>query len=315
MNNRRIYNVKTVLLYTSRRSHPRFASLLAESFRSAGCQVTWLNDENDNIVLPEYGRDSRFDLFFTMACNSWLDLPHRLLKKMARRTAVWITGGGAYGLNREYSAYVHDFDVVLANSRFYFTGAQRQKMGKKFHLLQLGYAPLEQKPVKSVERSHKLSFVGTIYPPRLEFLSRFYGMGLRVWAPQWTEKTTAFYPQLDFTYHGKANPGEMAQIMSNSLLTVNPVFYPDYINMRVLECGFSGIVQICEQSEGLQSAGLSDGSELLLFRSKRELQQKVGKYLSEPELVFAMEEKMPAFFARHHLLSDRVNDALRTISL
>lgn len=307
--------IKTVLLYTSRKSHSYFSSFLFDSFVANGCYPTWLNDENDKIVWPECGKDSRFDLFFTTACYSWKLLPHSLLKKMARRTAVWITGGGAYGLSRKYSAYVRDFDVVLANSRFYFTKTQRQQMGTKFHLLQLGYAPLKNTNDKRNPRLYNLTFIGTIYPPRLEFLSRFYGLGLKVWAPRWDEKTTTFYPQLDFIYQGKTNPVEMIQIMSNSLLTVNPIFYSDYINMRVLECGFSGIVQICEQSEGLQSAGLSDEHELLLFRSKNELRKKVGKYLSEPELAFAMEEKMPTIFSRHHLLSDRVSEALKKINL
>lgn len=299
--------MKRILLCTPKLAHPEYWKLFEQAFISLGYEVSFFNDDTDSLVWCSGWKVKQFDLFFSTVWPGMVSVPFNMIQKLAKKTVLWVTGGGYCGLSKDYQRYVADFDNIFSNSKYWFDTCYLTKYRSKFKSMHLGYDNYGHSYLPS---NYDISFVGTIYPPRLEYLRWFKGLPLHLWAPRWDQWQNVFY-DLDCTYHGCLDSKQMMQVFCQSKLVFNPI-YKDALNMRLFECGFAGIPQLCFRTQELQKHFI-DEEDLLMVSSVKELRDKVFYYLNKADELAQIGQNMKDKCQKYHLLSQRLEDMLQMV--
>jgi hypothetical protein len=302
--------LKKCLFLSSRNSHKQYPKLFESSLSELGYSVKWLLNENNEIELSSIDGEE-FDLFFSTSFLPLMESDYEQIFSQCVKSAIWITGAGAYGLSIEYEKFILEkFDHIFANSYYWFNTLNKKECSEKITKQHLGYDSVFQAKVS--KKKYPISFVGTIYPPRLGYLMQYNGFPLHLWAPRWDEWLCKFY-DLDVSFHGLADSDEMMRIFSESTLVFNPIFH-DALNMRLFECGFAGIPQLCLRTDEVEKYFV-DEVDILLYSSEEELHGKLNKYLNDECALRAMAINMKKKCEMEHKLCSRVSTIIETVTV
>lgn len=175
-------------------------------------------------------------------------------------------------------------DVVVENDRGY--ASLWKKIGAKKTIV-LPISSVDPKLHKIVKLSQKeqkkygcdVCFVGTLSNKRQELLKTLTNFNLKIWGDLLPEEP--LMPELLPYYHGMAHGEEMVKILNASTIVLN--FQPQDMthggNMRTFEIPGCKAFQLADK---VDDDWFKDGRDIVLFKNKKELIQKIKYYLTHP---------------------------------
>jgi hypothetical protein len=133
--------------------------------------------------------------------------------------------------------------------------------------------------IKSFKQRYPVSFVGTLFTSRQEFLAGLikHGVTVKVWG--WLPSGTKILPELQPVYGGEAWGKRVARIYQQSRIGLNlaPEHLPLGGNLRAFEIAAGGALLL---SDRLNQDWFAPGKEAIKFHAISDCVQKINYYLS-----------------------------------
>jgi spore maturation protein CgeB len=211
-------------------------------------------------------------------------LVRRLQSVSAAQVVCWYTDPTA-NLHRLYllaSAY----DAIFTKEPALVT-TLRDKLGRNAHYLPEACNPLWHKRVEITEEQRSsfacdIAGIGTLHYYRARMLEPFVGYDLKIWGnncPLWMDSPAKqAYANVFLAENAKAAALRCAKIVIN---TINPLEV-DGVNCTLFETAGCGAFQIADWKPALPELFVPE-REVVTFRTRSELKEKVDYYLRHPD--------------------------------
>lgn len=192
---------------------------------------------------------------------------------------------------------------------------------KQTHYLPLACYQRIHKPITLSDAdkrnySAKVSFVGTLFDDRPEFLDRIADTGVEFWTHSWNRQLAKKYPHLDKVYRGPARGDRMLKVLNGSDITINRHRAYNSIegtNMRTFEAAGCKAFQIVEYKKEIENF-FDIGEEIEVYYNENDLKRKVEHYLKRPNKRADMAAKAQTKVYANHTYNHRFRSMLETIS-
>lgn len=177
------------------------------------------------------------------------------------------------------------------------------------------HRPLDLSPAEREEFGSPLSFVGAGYPNRRRAFRQFVERGLKIWGTEW-EDEPALAPIVQ-RKGTRISPEDCVRIFNasdinfnlhSSVLPENLVSRGDFVNPRTFELAACGAFQLVDERRLLPD--LFDESELAVFRSMEEMEEKIAYYRTRPDERRAMAGRARARALADHTYARRMRSLL-----
>ena len=200
------------------------------------------------------------------------------------KIACWFTDSAA-GLNRNY-LLASDFDFVFLKEP-YLVRVAREKLGLDAFYLPECCNPAWHRPVDLTCDERKrygcdLAAQGTLHYYRARMLEIFEDYDLKIWGrncPFWLDSPV----KKQYTHRFVAEV-EKAKAFLSAKIVINTMHFTEFegVNCTLFEAAGCGAFQIADWKPALPEL-FEPGREIVTFRTRRELKEKVDYYLARPE--------------------------------
>ncbi|MBZ5701428.1 MAG: glycosyltransferase [Acidobacteriia bacterium] len=241
----------------------------------------------------------------------------RELKESSRSKIVcWYTDA-IMNLHRLY-LIASDFDAFFLKEPF-LTRILREKLGLNAYHLPECCNPIWHRRIPLTERDHQeygcdLSAIGTLHYYRARMLEPFDGYDLKVWgssSPKWLISPIQKY----YRNHYVAEE-EKAKALLASKVVINTIHCAEIegVNCTLFEVAGCGAFQIADWKPDLPQF-FEPEYEVVTFRTRQELKEKVNYYLGHPEERKVIAERAYARAHREHTYEIRLKRMFEILKL
>jgi spore maturation protein CgeB len=239
-----------------------------------------------------------------------------LKETCSAKVVCWFTDA-AMNLYRQYLPAC-PYDSVFLKEPF-LVRVLREKLGVDAHYLPECCNPMWHKPVPLTEEERAkygcdLVAAGTLHYYRARMLERFDDYDLKVWghnAPAWLQTSARgrymnHYVSCD----------EKAKAYSAAKILLNTMFYAEIegLNCTLFEAAGCGAFQIVDWKPSLPELFEPEG-EIVTFRTRRELKDKVDYYLAHPEERHEIANRAYVRAHREHTYEARLNKMFEILGI
>jgi spore maturation protein CgeB len=200
------------------------------------------------------------------------------------KIVCWYTDSAA-GLNRNYQL-ASDFDFVFLKEPFLVCAA-RDKLGLNAFYLPECCNPIWHRPIHPDEHDLRrygcdLAAQGSLHYYRARMLEPFADYDLKIWGrncPLWLDSPVKKrYPNCFIA------EVEKAKVFLSAKIVVNTMHFTEFegVNCTLFEAAGCGAFQIADWKPALPEL-FEPGREMVTFRTRRELKEKVDYYLAHPD--------------------------------
>jgi spore maturation protein CgeB len=273
-----------------------------------------------NKRLLELARSVRPDIFLTSPGEKiFPDTIREMQRKLGIRTVLWLERDPVFEATPNvvesfpYYDFVFTIDPPMVE--------QYQRLGaKRVYYLPVGcYPPLHRRlELSESERasySAAVSFVGTLFDRRPEFLSGLVDLGISFWTHSWDRQLQERHPELTPHYRGSARGPAMLKVLNGADVVINVHRFYNSIegtNMRTFEAAGCGAFQITEYRKELERM-FKIGEELEVFYDVDDLKRKVKYYLAHPEERVEMGERAQKRVYAEHTYQQRFEEMFQLV--
>jgi spore maturation protein CgeB len=193
---------------------------------------------------------------------------------------------------------------------------------RNVYYLPLGCYPPTHRPVELTEEdktkySASLSFVGQLFDDRPEFLCNLIDEKVNFWTHWWdTNGIKEKYPQLAPFYRGEARGLAMIKVLNGADIVLNvhrAANSYEGTNMRTFEAAGCAAFQITEYKKEIGRMFKID-EEIAVYYDMKDLKQKIGYYLRNPELRSEMARQAQRRAYAEHTYQHRFEEMLKVIN-
>jgi len=247
-------------------------------------------------------------------------LPPEVVGELKRvsgaKVACWYTDP-VTNLYRHY-LLASDFDFVFLKEPFLVRVA-RDKLGLNAFYLPECCNPAWHRPVDPNDADRKkygcdLAAAGSLHYYRARMLEAFADYDLKIWGsncPAWLDSPVKkSYPNLFIAEGEKARAFASAKIVVNTLQCAEI----DGVNCTLFEAAGCGAFQIADWKPSLPELFVPD-REIVTFRTRRELKEKVDYYLARPEERHEIAARACARAHRDHTYERRLREMFEVMGL
>jgi spore maturation protein CgeB len=232
------------------------------------------------------------------------------------KIAVWYPDH-LVNLDKQY-LLASDYDAWFFKDP-YMVESFRAKLGINAHYLPEACNPLWHHRVELNEAEKRmyacdLTIAGNMYYYRARMLETFKDYDLRIWGkgyPRWMN--SPLRPRYADVYVGEL---EKAKAFSGAKIVLNTMHYGEIIgvNCRLFEAAGCGAFQIAEWKPGLPEL-FEPEREMVTFRTREELKEKVDYYLSHPKERREIADRAYARSHREHTYDLRLKQMFEILGL
>ena len=240
----------------------------------------------------------------------------RLREECCATVACWFTDTIS-NLHRQY-LLASPFDALFLKEPF-MVRTFREKLGLNAHYLPEACNPRWHKPVEisNAERAVygcDVAAVGSFHYYRARMLEGFEGYNLRIWGrncPPWVSSPI----KGRYTHHYVAEK-EKAKAYRSAQIVVNTMLYSEIegVNCTLFEAAGCGAFQIADWKLALPDLFVPD-QEVVTFRTRSELKEKVDYYLAHPEERREIADRASARAHREHTYAVRIEKMFAILGL
>jgi len=245
-------------------------------------------------------------------------LPPEILRQLREvsgaKIACWFTDAIS-NFNRGYLV-AGSYDALFIKEP-YLIPLLRDKLELNAFYLPEACNPQWHKPTVLTEEDRReygteLAAIGTFHYYRARMLEPFTGYGLKIWGascPPWIDSPARASYQNQFVgEHTKAKALRAAKIV------INTMYYTeiDGLNCSLFEIAGCGAFQIADWKPSLPEL-FEPEREIVTFRSRAELREKVEYYLQKPEERSAIAERACRRAHRDHTYQKRLETILTMV--
>ncbi|HEV2493918.1 MAG TPA: glycosyltransferase [Terriglobia bacterium] len=256
------------------------------------------------------------DLILLTYGNVPPEVIRELRRSCAAKIAVWFPDPLA-NFGRQY-LLASELDAWFFKDP-YLVRLFREKLGINTHYLPeacnpLWHRRLELSPTDRTKYQCDLNTVGNMYYYRAKMLEPFLEYDLKVWGasfPSWlSSPVRRFYPGIYVAEEEKAKAFIAAKIV------LNIMFYSEIegVNWRVFEAAGCGSFQIADWKPALAEL-FEPEREIVTFRTRNELKEKVDYYLRHPEERAAVADRAYSRAHREHTYEIRLRTMFEILGL
>jgi spore maturation protein CgeB len=181
------------------------------------------------------------------------------------------------------------------------------------------HGPLSLSAQDKARWGSPISFVGAGYYNRQQAFASFAELPFKIWGTEWP--TCRPFDGMLQEQGRRLSPEEYVKIFnatdininlhsSNERDDVDP--YGDFINPRTFELAACAAFQLCDE-RSLLSELFEPGKEIVTFRDKADLREKIDYYLSRPEERRVIAERARQRVLRDHTYEGRIKQMLSII--
>jgi spore maturation protein CgeB len=199
------------------------------------------------------------------------------------KIVCWYTDSAA-GLNRNY-LLASDFDFVFLKEP-YLVSVGRDKLGLNALYLPECCNPIWHRPIHPDEQDLRkygcdLAAQGTLHYYRARMLEAFADYDLKIWGrncPAWLDSRA----KRNYSNRYVAET-EKAKALQSAKIIVNTMHFTEFegVNCTLFEAAGCGAFQIADWKPALPEL-FEPEREIVTFRTRRELKEKVDYYLAHP---------------------------------
>lgn len=216
------------------------------------------------------------------------------------------------------------FDYVFTIQRGECIDAIKKAGAGNVHYMPLACDPIIHCPVELSGQEKeffgsKVSFVGAGYHNRQQMFASLSDLPFKIWGTEWP--TCRPFDKLVQAEGKRITPEDYVKIFNASEINLNlhssterdgvdP--YGDFVNPRTFELASAGAFQLVDERSHLSEL-FTDGDDIITFRSRDDLRDKIDYYLRHPEERLKITKKAQARVYREHTYAHRMQEMLSII--
>ncbi|RMD87405.1 MAG: hypothetical protein D6808_01485 [Candidatus Dadabacteria bacterium] len=245
-----------------------------------------------------------------------------LLRKGGVTTVLWFVEDYLrFTYWREIARY---YDFIFTIQKGECIEAIKAAGAGEVHYLPLACDPEVHAPMNLTEEEQQrwgspVSFVGAGYHNRQQVFASLAGLPFKIWGTQWPHcKPFTFLVQENGR---RLTPAEYVKIFNATDVNLNlhssserdevdP--FGDFVNPRTFELAACGAFQLVDQ-RSLLSELFTPGEEVVTFRDRNELKEKISYYLEHREEREAIARRARARALSEHTYEKRLKEMMRII--
>ena len=247
-------------------------------------------------------------------------IPPAVIRELRRvseaKIAVWFPDHLG-NLDRQY-LLASDLDAWFFKDP-YMARLFREKLEINAHYLPEACNPLWHRRVELTAADRRkyqcdLATASNMYYYRARILEIFKDYDLKIWGasyPSWLDSPLRHcYPGVYVTEEEKAKAFNAAKVVLNTM------YYGEIegVNCRLFEAAGCGVFQVADWKPGLAEL-FEPEREIVTFRTREELKEKVDYYLSQPEERRRIADRAYARSQRDHTYEVRLRKMFETLAL
>jgi len=271
----------------------------------------WRHDE-----MIRAARDFQPDMVLATTAAFPPELVRRLRSASAAQLVCWYTDPTA-NLDRLY-LLAGPYDAIFAKEPT-LVSTLRDKLGLPAHYLPEACNPIWHKRVEVTEEQRSrfacdIAGIGTLHYYRARILEPFVGYDLKIWGnncPVWMDSPARqAYANVFLAEHTKAAALRCAKIVINTIYLLDV----EGVNCTLFEAAGCGAFQIADWRPALPEL-FEPEREIVTFRTRSELKEKVEYYLSHAEERGAMARRAQQRAHRDHSYEARLKRMFQILGL
>lgn len=258
----------------------RFWLLKYRFFYYAGRLISSLEQRTEQKLVDE-AREIQPDLIILPGEQAHPSTIRQLKNVVKSKVVQWMSDqlnsfGRQYILASDYDAFFFKDEYIVQ--------FVREKLGKRAYFLPQACNPMwHRRPILTEQDKMRygcdITVAGNLYWYRALMLEPFMDYDLKIWGnyvPRWLESTVTKHYQ----YHYVAEE-EKAKAFNAAKIVLNTMHYAEILgcNLRLFEAAGCGAFQIVDWRPNLYKV-LEPEREVVTFRTREELKQKVDYYLA-----------------------------------
>ena len=251
------------------------------------------------------------DLVLVVHSQAPPEVIERVKESCAAKVVCWFTDS-ILGLYRQYLLGA-PYDAVFLKEPF-LVRAFREKLGINAHYLPECCNPLWHKRVTLTKQEESLygcdlAAIGTLHYYRAGMLKDFASRDLKIWgvtAPSWVGSPL----HRNYTNHYVVAK-DKAKALVAAKVVINPILFAEIegVNCTLFEAAGCGAFQIADWKPALAEL-FEPEREIVTFRTRQELKEKVEYYLAHPEERAEISMRSYERAHREHTYQVRLNKML-----
>ena len=213
---------------------------------------------------------------------------------------------------------LHEYDYIYlidsyVEDRIKALGFKNVKAIFPFAVCEDYLSPIEKSDTRSYTYKYELSLIGSIYPYRNYLLNNLGKFKIKIWGGgTWGIEFPKKIALLD-QHIGKRAWGEQKKnIFKNTKININtiqPIELINGVNSRLFQIAASRSFQLCQYSNDLEKV-FNIENEIISFKSKEELIDKIKYYLSRDVLREEIAKRSYERFLKDHTAEKRIMSIL-----
>jgi spore maturation protein CgeB len=234
------------------------------------------------------------------------------LKQQVRTTVVQWFPDALSNFGRQY-ILAADYDAYFFKDE-YIVQFMREKLGKRAYFLPQACNPLWHHRVDLTEEDRQryacdVTIAGNMYWYRALMLEVLLAYDIKIWGayvPRWLES-----PTTRFCRHHYVAEEEKAKAFNAAKIVLNTMHYAEILgcNLRLFEVAGCGVFQIVDWRPNIAKF-LEPETEVVTFRTREELREKVAYYLCHDGERKAIADRAYTRAQREHTYEHRLKKLL-----
>ncbi|RMG44893.1 MAG: methyltransferase domain-containing protein [Candidatus Dadabacteria bacterium] len=216
------------------------------------------------------------------------------------------------------------FDFVFTIQRGECLSAIKSAGAGEVHYLPVACDPVVHTPLELSEEEKErwgspISFVGAGYHNRQQMFASLANLPFKIWGTEWPQCKP--FDRLVQEEGRRLKPEEYVKIFNATDININlhssterdgvdP--YGDFLNPRTFELASCGAFQLCDERAYLSEV-LEPGKEIITFKNRHDLQDKIRYYLERPEERREIAERAREKVLAAHTYNHRIHEMLSVI--